>query len=238
MTKELWLLWVMTNIELTPAFLIHRRTFQGSSLLLDFVIRDYGKTRLVARGARKNKTSFQMFQCLNISYKGKGELKSLTHWEINDKPRRLIGNDLVLGLYVNELLSRLLPDNEAHQKLFDEYYNFINNINVQAKAEKEFSLRLFENLLLEELGYGLEFKSDSLGNRIEPNLSYRFDDCEGLVVSENGKISGKTLLQLDSQFDSKPNPDQLAVLKKFNRGRLQTLLGEKPLKSRELFIAN
>ena len=228
----------MTNIELTPAFLIHRRTFQGSSLLLDFIIRDFGKTRLVARSGRKNKTSFQMFQRLNISYKGRGELKYLTHWEINDKPRRFLGNDLVLGLYVNELLSRLLPDNEAHQKLFDEYYSFIDNISDQTKPEKEFSLRMFENLLLEDIGYGLEFKVDSLGNKIEPNLCYRFDGYEGLIVSENGKISGKTLHQLDSRFDYKPNSNQLAALKKLNRVRLQTLLDGKPLKSRELFIAN
>ena len=228
----------MTNIELTPAFLIHRRTFQGSSLLLDFIIRDFGKTRLVARSGRKNKTSFQMFQRLNISYKGRGELKYLTHWEINDKPRRFLGNDLVLGLYVNELLSRLLPDNEAHQKLFDEYYSFIDNISNQTKPEKEFSLRMFENLLLEDIGYGLEFKVDALGNKIEPNLCYRFDGYEGLIVSENGKISGKTLHQLDSCFDYKPNSNQLAALKKLNRVRLQTLLDGKPLKSRELFIAN
>jgi DNA repair protein RecO (recombination protein O) len=228
----------MTNIELTPAFLIHRRTFQGSSLLLDFIIRDFGKTRLVARSGRKNKTSFQMFQRLNISYKGRGELKYLTHWEINDKPRRFLGNDLVLGLYVNELLSRLLPDNEAHQKLFDEYYSFIDNISDQTKPEKEFSLRMFENLLLENIGYGLEFKVDALGNKIEPNLCYRFDGYEGLIVSENGKISGKTLHQLDSRFDYKPNSNQLAALKKLNRVRLQTLLDGKPLKSRELFIAN
>jgi DNA repair protein RecO (recombination protein O) len=131
-----------------------------------------------------------------------------------------------------------LPDNEAHQKLFDEYYSFIDNIGDKAKTEKELSLRLFENLLLEEIGYGLEFKVDSLGNKIEPNLSYRFDGFEGLIVSENGEIAGKTLQQLDCRFDSKPNPNQLAVLKKLNRVRLQTLLGGKPLKSRELFIAN
>jgi DNA repair protein RecO (recombination protein O) len=179
-----------------------------------------------------------MFQRLNISYKGRGELKYLTHWEINDKPRRFLGNDLVLGLYVNELLSRLLPDNEAHQKLFDEYYSFIDNICDQTKPEKEFSLRMFENLLLEDIGYGLEFKVDALGNKIEPNLCYRFDGYEGLIVSENGKISGKTLHQLDSRFDYKPNSNQLAALKKLNRVRLQTLLDGKPLKSRELFIAN
>ena len=152
MTKELWRLWVMTKIELTPAFLIHRRMYQGSSLLLDFFTCHYGKIRLVARGARSNKTSLQMFQCLNISYRGRSDLKNLTNWESSDQPRRLLGNDLILAMYTNELLSRLLPEAEKHQKIFDGYWNFLRIINEQAETEKEYSLRLFENLLLEELG--------------------------------------------------------------------------------------
>ena len=111
----------MTNIELTPAFLIHRRMYQGSSLLLDFFTLHYGKIRLVARGARSNKTSLQMFQRLNISFKGRSDLKNLTDWESIDHPRRLLGNDIVLAMYINELLSRLLPEAEIHQKVFDGY---------------------------------------------------------------------------------------------------------------------
>ncbi len=228
----------MTNIELTPAFLIHRRTFQGSSLLLDFITREYGKTRLIARGARKNQISLQMFQYLSISFKGRSELKSLTNLEILDTSRRFIGNDLVLGLYVNELLSRLLPDEEAHPNLFDQYYKYINNLSANDKVDKEFSLRQFENFLLNDLGYGIELKLDSQGNQIKPDLNYSFVDFEGLIKSENGKILGKTILQLSSQIKSKPNTEQLTVLKKLNRRRLKPLLGEKPLKSRELFITN
>ena len=92
--------------------------YQDSSLLLDFFTRNYGKIRLVARGARSNKTSLQMFQRLNISFKGRSELKNLTNWESSDQPRRFLGNDLVLAIYTNELLSRLLPEAEKHQKVF------------------------------------------------------------------------------------------------------------------------
>ena len=73
--------------------------YQGNSLLLDFFTKDHGKLRLIARGARSSKTSLQMFQCLSISYKGKGDLKSLFQWEISDEPRRLLGNDLVMAMY-------------------------------------------------------------------------------------------------------------------------------------------
>ncbi|HIP75671.1 MAG TPA: DNA repair protein RecO, partial [Psychromonas hadalis] len=91
----------MTKVELTPAFLIHRRAFKDTSLLLDFFTRDHGKICLVGRGLRSSKTNIQMFQNLNISFSGKSQLKTLTHWEVDDSPRNLKGEALILGLYVN-----------------------------------------------------------------------------------------------------------------------------------------
>jgi len=229
----------MTKIELTPAFLIHRRMYQGSSLLLDFFTRHYGKIRLVARGVRSNKTSLQMFQCLNISYKGRSDLKNLTDWESIDQPRRLLGNDLVLAMYTNELLSRLLPEAEKHQEIFDGYWNFLRIINEQSEAEKEYSLRLFENLLLEELGYGLEFNKDFKGNPIDSELEYQFKEHIGFVPRADGNIPGEVLLVVDDGGDNgRLSVDHLSILKKLNRKRLSSILGEKPLKSRELFFAN
>ena len=229
----------MTKIELTPAFLIHRRMYQDSSLLLDFFTRNYGKIRLVGRGARNNKTSLQMFQCLNISFKGKSDLKNLTDWEFSDQPRRLLGNDLVIAMYTNELLSRLLPEAEEQQKVFDGYWNYIRTINEQPNTEKEYSLRLFENLLLEELGYGLEFNKDFKGNPIDSELEYHFQEHNGFVPRADGNIPGEVLLVVDDvDNNGRLNVDHLAILKKINRERLRSILGEKPLKSRELFFVN
>ena len=229
----------MTKIELTPAFLIHRRMYQDSSLLLDFFTRYYGKIRLVGRGVRSNKTSLQMFQHLNISFKGRSNLKNLTDWESSDQPRRLLGNDLVLAMYTNELLSRLLPEAEEQQKVFDGYWNFLGMINEQSKTEKEYSLRLFENLLLEELGYGLEFNKDSTGSPIDSELEYQFQEHNGFVARADGNIPGEVLLLVDDGggYD-RLSVDFLAILKKLNRKRLKSILGEKPLKSRELFFVN
>ena len=229
----------MTKIELTPAFLIHRRTYQDSSLLLDFFTRHYGKIRLVGRGARNNKTSLQMFQHLDISFKGRSDLKNLTGWEFSDQPRRLLGNDLVLAMYTNELLSRLLPEAEEQQKIFDGYWNYLRMINEQSNTEKEYSLRLFENLLLEELGYGLEFNKDSSGSPIDCDLEYEFQEHKGFVIKADGKIPGEALLVVDdSGGNDRLSVDHLAILKKINRKRLRSILGEKPLKSRELFFVN
>ncbi len=212
--------------------------YQGSSLLLDFFTRHYGKIRLVARGARSKKTSLQMFQCLNISFKGRSELKNLTDWESSDQPRRLLGNDLVLAMYTNELLSRLLPEGEKHQKVFDGYWNYLGVINDQSDTEKEYSLRLFENLLLEELGYGIEFNKDSKGSPIDSELDYQFQEYKGFVVKADGNIPGEALLVVDDGKNDYLGNDHLAILKKINRKRLRSILGEKPLKSRELFFVN
>ena len=212
--------------------------YQGSSLLLDFFTCHYGKIRLVARGARSNKTSLQMFQCLNISYKGRSDLKNLTDWESSDQPRRLLGNNLVLAMYTNELLSRLLPEGEKHQKVFDGYWNYLGVINDQSDTEKEYSLRLFENLLLEELGYGIEFNKDSKGSPIDSELDYQFQEYKGFVVKADGNIPGEALLVVDDGNNDYLGNDHLAILKKINRKRLRSILGEKPLKSRELFFVN
>ena len=129
----------MTRVENSSAFLMHRRMYQGSSLLLDFFTKDFGRIRLIARGARKGKTSLQMFQCLSISFKGRGDLKSLSQWEIDDRPRRLIGNDLILAMYANELILRLLPEGDEYFETFKSYWTFLSNLESFAVDEKEFA---------------------------------------------------------------------------------------------------
>jgi len=228
----------MTRIDNSPAFLIHRRMYQGSSLLLDFFTKDFGKIRLIARGARNSKTSLQMFQCLSISYKGKGELKSLSQWEIADQPRRLLGDDLILAIYINELILRLLPEGDEHIEIFESYWAFISNLNTLASNEKECALRKFENQLLDDLGYGIDFNFDIDGSAIDKDLKYDFIEHQGFTSANEGLFNGKTILRLSNSDEAITNANELSILKKMNRKRLKSLLGDKPLKSKELFFVN
>ena len=228
----------MTRVENSSAFLIHRRMYQGSSLLLDFFTKDFGRIRLIARGARKGKTSLQMFQCLSISFKGRGDLKSLSQWEIDDHPRRLIGNDLILAMYANELILRLLPEGDEYFETFKSYWTFLSNLNSFASIEKEFALRKFENQLLEDLGYGIDLGIDIDGDAIQLELNYEFIEQQGFSLSKNGSLQGKTLLDLSNYEDIITDKNELTILKKMNRKRLKSLLGDKPLKSKELFFVN
>ena len=137
-----------------------------------------------------------MFQCLKISYTGKGDLKSLTQWESNDEPRRLMGDDLIIAIYANELLSRLLPQDDEYKVLFDSYWSYIKQINKQSGSEKEYSLRLFENQLLQELGYGLDFSTDYEGNPIDSSVNYEFQEHKGFFDNADGKIPGNVLINI------------------------------------------
>ena len=225
----------MTRVDNTQAFLIHRRMYQGSSLLLDFFTKDSGRLRLIARGARKSKISLQMFQCLSISFKGKGELKSLSQWEVDDQPRRLLGDDLILAMYANELILRLLPENDEYPETFNSYWAFLANLNALDSSEKEYALRNFENQMLEDLGYGLDFSFDINDEHIKEDLQYEFIEHQGFNKNNNVAIPGKTLVSLSKQ-ETITDPIQLTILKKMNRKRLKSLLGDKPLKSKELFF--
>ena len=95
----------------------------------------------------------------------------------------LRGDRLLLGLYVNELLYRLLGRHEPMKNLFNEYCMLLG------KLEKVFvsvdEIRIFELRLLEELGYGINFEFDAgTGSRIEGNLTYRYVLNEGFYRVE------------------------------------------------------
>jgi len=226
----------MTKVDNTPAFLIHRRMYQGSSLLLDFFTKDFGRLRLVARGARNSKTSLQMFQCLSISFKGRGDLKSLSQWEIADQPRRLLGDDLILAMYANELILRLLPEGDSHSETFSSYWAFLLNLYTLGPNEKEYALRQFENKMLEDLGYGIDFGYDIDGEAINLDLNYEFIEHQGFASNPNGALSGQILIDLSKDKKTINDSNELSILKKMNRKRLKSLLGDKPLRSKELFF--
>ncbi|SFV89412.1 DNA recombination and repair protein RecO [hydrothermal vent metagenome] len=227
----------MPKVDLTPAFLIHRRAFKESSLLLDFFTQKHGRIRLVGRGLRKSKTPLQMFQQVNISFSGRGELKTLTGSEVDDQPRSLLGETLILGMYVNELIARLLQEQDPHFELFEVYRQFIRQVIGLEKQSQHWLLRIFENNLLSELGYGFDFGVDVSGNDINENAYYDYQTQSGFLLSSAGKISGKLihLLSLEDILNP-PDAEQLKVCRNFNRVRLQPLLGDKPLQSRSLFF--
>src|SRR6185437_10727813 len=110
---------------LQPAFVLHTRPYRDTSLLLEIFTPDYGRVSTLARGARGLRSRFkgllQPFVPLLLSWYGKTELMTLSAAESQGKVLDLTGEKLLCGLYLNELLMRLLHRYDAHPQLYIVY---------------------------------------------------------------------------------------------------------------------
>ena len=104
--NRLWLplgIPMQTRVTDQPAFILHRRDWQNSSLILDILTLDYGRLSLLAKGGKRSKSQalLQPFYQLVVSWSGRSDLKTLTSIDGNLIP---VGESRYLPmLYVNEL---------------------------------------------------------------------------------------------------------------------------------------
>lgn len=229
------------RIQLIPAFVLHQRPYRETSALLDVFTGTWGRTGLVARGIRSPKSrrrgELQPFRPLLVSWIQRGELGTLTAVEANGPAFDLNGSTLFSAFYLNELLVRLLAGQDPHPDLFKYYQACLKQL--ADKGNMESTLRLFEKRLLEELGYGLLLGDEAVhGTAVQPEKHYDYRLESGPVETEDGQVNGfifkgSSLLSLDNeQLD---NPESLHDAKRLMRAVLNFYLGNKPLKSRELF---
>ena len=111
---------MIERILLQPAFVLHLRHFRDTSLLVDFLTKDYGRVGAVARGARSQKSRYRgylrPFVPLLATWSGRSELMSLNDLEAGGSPMLLEGRALLAGMYLNELLVRLLHQHDPTLK--------------------------------------------------------------------------------------------------------------------------
>jgi DNA repair protein RecO (recombination protein O) len=228
--------------RLQRCFLLHRRDYSDTSLLLEVFSADHGRLPIIARGAKRGRSPtasvLQPFIPLLMSWRGRGEVFTLARAEAAGRPLALRGDALYCGFYVNELLIRLLGRQDPHEALF-VYYQIVLEA-LAAGDELESPLRQFELRLLGELGY--EVVLDRAGNSdilIDRDAYYVYSPEGGLTVALSattpGAIRGETLRLL---ADAAPLPAANArEARTFMRRLLAPHLGERPLKSRALFAA-
>jgi DNA repair protein RecO (recombination protein O) len=191
--------------QLQPTFLLHRRPYSNSSLLLECFVAGAGRFPAIARGVSVRK--------------GQG--------------RRA----LYCGFYLNELLMRLLQRSDPHERLFALYADTLAQLAVGDSLEP--LLRRFELSLLQELGYGMILDRDiETDTPIQPERHYHYRLEQGPAPADDGDepvVTGATLLALGSGAPLSPTGIREARL--LLRRVLARYLGDKPLKSRELFQA-
>jgi DNA repair protein RecO (recombination protein O) len=141
------------------------------------------------------------------------------------------------GFYLNELLLKLLPRDDPHERLYDAYQDTLSAL--AAGLEREGILRRFELRLLEELGYAVALDRDAgSGAAIVAQRRYVYVIERGPVEAgpfDPGKgveLSGATLLDMQSgDFRNAVTQQQSKILM---RALIDHYLGKQVLHTRQM----
>jgi DNA repair protein RecO (recombination protein O) len=231
---------IRQRLEDQPAFILHSYPFRETSLLLEVFSRHHGRLPVVARGARRPRSTLRgllmNFQPLRLAWFGKGEVRTLHTAEWQGGQPQLQGTALLCGFYLNELLLNLMARDDAHENLFDYYQQTLQRL--AHEQDHAATLRCFERHLLQELGYALllEYEADS-GQPIIAGAQYRYVIERGALpesadAPEGLTVLGKTLQ--DIAVDDYRDPVSARQGKQLMRMLLNHYLAGKVLHTREL----
>ena len=230
------------RVDGQAAYVLHTYPFRETSLIVEAFSRDYGRVALVARGARRPRSAMRgllmAFQPIELGWFGQGEMRTLAKVEWVGGQPLLQAQALLLGYYMNELLLKLLPREDAHPALFQAYAGAVHALAIGEPSQA--SLRRFEKTLLRELGYGLTLDREADSSRpVDPQKRYAYVVERGPVllggnVSEAESFSGRALLAIEQ--DDFSDAETLAQCKQLMRTLIQHYLGGQRLSSRRVFM--
>lgn len=237
------------------ALVLHSRPYRETSLMLTLLTPEQGKINAVVRGVRtKSKTAAikqawcQPFQELRIRWIEKTAQKlpglvNLSQFEPTSVRFPLVGEASICGLYVNELLYRLLYPQVPIESMFQTYQQTLYDLAIaQNRYEQAWALRQFEYELLMSLGVAFDLTHDAQHQPILENQNYRFFPELGSILEDRtntsdlsglgSPISGQCLLQF-AQFE--PCETCMPQWRRLFRNLLNHYLGGKPIQTRALF---
>ena len=226
---------MQTRITDQPAYLLHRRDWRNSSLILDLMTLDFGRLSLLAKGGKNSKSRglFQPFSKLMVSWTGRQELKTLTSI---DGSAFSIDERLYLPLlYVNELIESFLPKLESSPEIFALYGELLAHID---NKNTEVMLREFERSIMGILGYLPDLEIDAENNQpIADEGYYLFQATLGFVPCSSGQanaIKGEKIIAWNQKNYQDRSVCQMA--KTIMRCVIEFNLQGKKLNSRDIYL--
>jgi DNA repair protein RecO (recombination protein O) len=204
-------------------YILNHRPFRDNSLIVDVFTKDFGRICCVARPAKKRgkilKGSLEPFRYLNLQWIGKGDVQTLT--EADERGRHTIPpSEMMMGLYLNELLLLLTQQHAPLPELFSAYKYTLHKLS-DPNINKQILMQ-FELYLLASLGLPISAQSDEA---ISAKVRYRFSLEEGFKVmgeqneyhnphqSRSVNIEGELLIALQDMKSLKDK--QWKQLRKF-----------------------
>ena len=223
-------------------YLIHHRKYRERSHIVHLFTQEHGRVDGILR-----QTPPPQYQPICLQASGKSELKNFTKLEIVNQPIFFFGDAFFSGFYLNEILLRLCPLEVQMEQSFAQYAHTLTQLQqlAQQANPNQFLkqiLRQFEHELLEDLGYALDFSTDANQLEIQASLNYIFQLNEGFIPTAQASratLNGQQILSM-CQYEKGRDfgLEQLQLLTKLYRQMISSLLGDRPLKSRQLWIQN
>ncbi|MBM3115520.1 DNA repair protein RecO [Jeongeupia naejangsanensis] len=230
------------RIDAQPAFILHQYAYRETSRLLDVFSRDHGRVMIVARGVQRPgsqlRGSLLAFQPILLAWFGAGEVKTLHAAEWQGGLPQLSGLPLLCGFYLNELLMKLMPREDAHPALFGAYFDAIRQLGHAGndKAAVEPVLRTFELSLLRVLGYAPALGCLADSTPLQPTWRYGFEPSLGVVPARDGATQFDAAALLAIEAGNFADERVLAQAKLLMRLAFAPLLADAPLHTRQLLI--
>lgn len=228
--------------EVLHGYLIHHRKYRERSHIVHLFTQEHGRVDGILR-----QTPPPQYQPICLQASGKSELKNFTKLEIVNQPIFFFGDAFFSGFYLNEILLRLCPLEVQMEQSFAQYAHTLTQLQqlAQQADPNQFLkqiLRQFEHELLEDLGYALDFSTDANQLEIQASLNYIFQLNEGFIPTAQASratLNGQQILSM-CQYEKGRDfgLEQLQLLTKLYRQVISSLLGDRPLKSRQLWIQN
>lgn len=233
------------RVELEPAYILHTRPYRETSLLVYALTQEHGLMHMVCRGARKKGShQLQPFIKMQLSWTGKGELVTLTKYELEKSSYRNDFRTHIQCFYVHELILALLPKMSPAPELFECYEQTLAEMT--AAPLNEAVLRFFEIHLLTIIGHPLQLEYDCHTEQaVLPQAEYLYQPDSGPTLITAGssgsaqpggwnRVSGHILRQLHQQELAQQDWPQA---KSFLRGLIKYYLDGKPIMTRQLLGA-
>lgn len=228
---------LVTMTEGLNAYLLHHRAMKGSSTQVFFITRETGLVRAFCRAGRSKtmRATLQPFTPLWLTIKAKHFGAQVDKVEVASPAHILQQDNLIAGLYLNELLFKLLKPEGDDIELFGLYEHALKGLTVATtKPQLEICLRQFEFKLLDVLGYGPSFSEEAgTGRAIQADKQYVFVPKEGFNQANSG-ISGASILAIGNHAYS--DREILRDAKRITRMAIDALLEGDTINTRELYV--
>lgn len=195
------------------AYVLHQYPYSESSLILELLTREKGRIVAIAKGAKKPTSNFRALllplQLLRLEYtyteSEGGEIGSIRGAERAGGPATPQGEALLAGLYLNELLMKMMVRGEPNAAVFDSYHTTLHVLCHAPGAALEVVLRSFELVLLRQLGMLPDLRMQTLEQLpVDPSVRYALLPEVGLHAIRDGRrtLMGQQWLDIQQALES------------------------------------